>query len=323
MVYQEREDKYTKQTLAYSGTVVLTRDYFEWLQAAFGQVLLEDVDWVLFYKTEPIFNQLYYDLTTLRSTTTDPVLVCFIKRMINLSCGFFGTRTSEQNKSVYRLVDRPPADYSFFRHQLNLDYTMDLGKKSYVLLETKLWPKISTYQKPSTSAIPMFLSIVEYGKLRLVQILHFIQQHVDSSKFRLLYSNIDNLVFALADADTLEEAIHPQLDHHFQAQKEQFFVAHPTHKTPGMAALEWIRDHSCGWKFISIRTQHYCLVVSQPECEGNLHMTSGWSKLSSQEAYNLSKQMLSGNSVQLMQTRRTDKKSNMDTHQVEFLYNPK
>ena len=323
VAYQEREGKYTKQTLAYSGTVVLTRDYYEWLQTSFDQILMENIDWVLFYKTEPIFNQLYNNLTTLRSTTTDPVLVCFIKRMINLSCGFFGAHTSEQNKSTYRLVDRSPADYLFFRHQINLDHTMDLGEKSYVVLETKLWPKISTHQKPSTSAIPMFLSIVEYGKLRLVQILHFIQQHVDPSKFRLLYSNIDNLVFALADADTLEEAIRPQLAHRFQAQKDRFFVAHPTHKTPGMAALEWIRNYSSGWKFISIRTQHYCLVVSQPECQGNLHKTSGWNKLSSQEAYNLSKQMLSGNSVQLMQTRRTDKKSNMDTHQVEFLYNPK
>ena len=90
-----------------------------------------------------------------------------------------------------------------------------------------------------------------------------------------------------------------------------------------MAALEWIRDESSGWKFISIRTQHYCLVVSHPQGEGNLHKTSGWNKLSSQEAYNLAKQMLSGNSVKLLQTRRTNKKSNMDTHQVEFLYNPK
>ena len=90
-----------------------------------------------------------------------------------------------------------------------------------------------------------------------------------------------------------------------------------------MAALEWIRDKSSGWKFISIRTQHYCLVVSHPQGQANLHKTSGWNKLSSLEAYNLAKEMLSGNSVKLLQTRRTNKKSNMDTHQVEFVYNPK
>ena len=90
-----------------------------------------------------------------------------------------------------------------------------------------------------------------------------------------------------------------------------------------MAALEWIRDKSSGWKFISIRTQHYCLVVSHPQGQGNLHKTSGWNKLSSLEAYNLAKEMLSGNSVKLLQTRRTNKKGNMDTHQVEFVYNPK
>ena len=323
IVYQEREEKYTKQALAFSGNVVLTRDYYEWLQRSFDQVVLEDVDWVLFYKTEPIFNQLYQQLTTLRSTATDPVMVCFLKRMINLSCGFFGAHTSEQNKTTYRLVDGRPANYCFFRHHLNLDYTMDLGEKSYMLLETKMWPKVSSYQKPSTSAIPMFLSIVEFGKLRLVQILHFIQQHVDPAKFRLLYSNIDNLVFALADANSLDEAIRPERIQSFSINKDQFLVSPQANKTPGMAALEWIRDESSGWKFISIRTQHYCLVVSHPQGEGNLHKTSGWNKLSSQEAYNLAKQMLSGNSVKLLQTRRTNKKSNMDTHQVEFLYNPK
>jgi hypothetical protein len=323
VVYKEREKKYNQQTLAYSGTVILTRNYYEWLQTTFDQVSLKQVDWVLFYKTEPIINQIYQKLTTLRSNTTDPVLVAFIKRLINLSCGFFGAHTSQQNKSVYRLADGLPTNNAFFGHCLDLDYTRNLDQQSYVLLETKMWPKVLSYRKPSTSAIPMFLTIVEYGKLRLVQILHFIQQHVDLFKFRLLYSNIDNLVFALADANTLEEAIPAQHASSFQAKKDQFLVSQSSQKTPGLATLEWIRDGSCGWKFVSYRTQHYCLVTSYPEGQGNLHKTSGWNNISSHEAYNLAKAMLSGESVKLLQTRRINKKTNMDTHQVEFVYNCK
>ena len=323
VVYQSREKKYTKQSLSFSGTVVLTRDYYEWLKKSFQRVLIQDLEWVLFYKTEPVFNQIYSQLTSLRSTSTDPVLISFLKRKINLSCGFFGAHTSQQDKTTYRLVDGLPKNYAFFRHNLNFNYTTEIGPRSYILLETKALPKVSSYHKPSNSAIPMFVAIVEYGKLRLVQILHFLQQHVDPSRFRLLYSNIDNLVYALGDADTLEEALEPQYRASFFIHKDQFLAgvkAGVVVKTPGMAALEWIRNTSCGWKFISIRTQHYCLVVSNAKEGGNLHKTSGWTNVSSQEAYNLALKMLRGNPVSLVQTRRVNKKCNMDTRQVTFNY---
>ena len=318
VVFQPRENKYTKQSLSFSGTVVLTRDYYEWLKKTFQYVSLQDLNWVLFYKTEPIFNQIYEDMTRLRSASKDPVLISFLKRMINLSCGFFGAHTSQQNKTTYRLVDGLPSNYAFFRHHLNLDHTTEIGSRSYIVLETMALPKITSYRKPSNSAIPMFLCIVEFGKLRLVQILHFIQQHISPLRFRLLYSNIDNILYALGNADTLDEAVMPQCRQSFEAQKNQFLVDtnHPI-KIPGMAELEWIRHGSCGWKFISIRLQHYCLLASD---ESHLHKTSGWSNVSSQDAYDMAKNILSGNPVSLSQTRRVNKKCNMDTREVTFNY---
>ena len=324
VVYQSRTNKYTKQSLAYSGAVVLTRDYYEWLKTSFQNVSLDHLEWVLFYKTEPIFNGIYNELTRLRSSSTDPVLVCFLKRMINLSCGFYGAHTSQQDKATYRLVDGLPRDYAFFRHNLNLDYSTEIGQKNYILLETKTLPKVFSYHKPSNSAIPMFVTIVEYGKLRLVQILHFLQQHVNPLRFRLLYSNIDNILFALGDANTLEEAIEPHLQDSFCTQKGNFLASVENGKvikTPGMAALEWIRDGTTGWKFVSIRTQHYCLVVSNPTYGGNLHKTSGWANVSSQKAYDMALNMLKGKAVAVNQTRRVNKKFSMDTREVTFHYN--
>ena len=324
VVYESRPNKYTKQSLAYAGTVVLTRDYYEWLQESFHSVSLDNLEWVLFYKTEPVFNQIYNELTRLRSSSSDPVLVCFLKRMINLSCGFYGAHTSQQDKATYRLVDGLPRDYAFFRHNLNLDYSTVIGQRSYILLETKTIPKVVSYRKPSNSAIPMFVTIVEYGKLRLVQILHFLQHHVNPLRFRLLYSNIDNILFALGDANTLEEALEPHRQDSFTTHKDKFMTCLQNgvvSKNPGMAALEWIRDGASGWKFVSIRTQHYCLLVSNPTNGGNLHKTSGWANVSSQKAYNLALQMLKGNAVSLNQTRRVNKKFSMDTRNVTFHYN--
>jgi hypothetical protein len=320
IVYHPRPDKYTKHSLSNFGSIVLTRDYYEWLKKTFDTVLLLDLEWALFYKTEPIFNQIYNDLIQLRSSSKDVVLASFYKRMTNLSCGFFGTHTSQTNKTTYRLVDRPPSRYQYFRHHFDVNYTADVGKASYILLETHTWPKGSTHRKVSNSAVVMFLCIIEFGKLRLMQVLNFLQRHIQPSQFRLLYSNIDNLVFALGNANTLVEAIHPSRTVSFNAERNQF-LAEEGVKTPGKVELEWIRNENCGWKFITLRTQHYCLIVSQShENNGPLHKTSGWTHLSSPKAYELAKNILAGRQIKLVQTRRINKKCNMDTHQVEFTY---
>lgn len=168
----------------------------------------------------------------------------------------------------------------------------------------------------------MFVSIIEYGKLRLIQVLNFLQRHIHPSQFCLLYSNIDNLVFALGNANTLTEAVHPHRINSYHAEKNQFLVGEDDTKTPGKAELEWIRNGACGWKFISVRTQHYCLIVSNNDHD-NLHKTSGWTHLSSLEAFELAQDILAGRQVKLIQTRRVNKKCNMDTHQVEFNYDGK
>lgn len=322
VVYQPRQDQYTRQFLSNSGSVILTRDYYEWLKDSFDSVQLQELEWVLFYKTEPLFNHLYDGLIQLRSSTQDIVLASFLKRMINLSCGLFGAHTRENSKTTYRLVDGPPRNYQFFRHHFDLEYTGNVGKLSFMLLETKALSKGTLYQKVSSSAIPMFVCIIEYGKLRLMQVLNFLQRHISPSQFRLLYSNIDNLVFSLGNADTLIEAIHPRRLNSFHAEKNQFLVEENGTKSPGKAELEWIRNGSCGWKFISLRTQHYCLVVSNDD-QGHLHKTAGWNHLSSLEAYALAKQLWAGHQIKLNQTRRVNKKCNMNTHQVEFTYGPK
>ena len=331
IVYEPREDKYTRQSLASSGCVVLTRDYYNWLIKTFGsRFQINSIEWILFYSTEPTLNQIYSRLTQLRSTTDSPVLVSFLKRMINLSCGFYGVRSLQQDKTNYRLVNSLPQNYAFYRHYADISYTVDLGKSSFFLLATKSSPKEFKTRRVSQSALPIFLTVVEYGKLRLIELLHFIQFHVKPMHFRLLYSNIDNIIFGLANVDSLEDAIHPNLWLDFCHNKKAFLA--PTTitttstgvavKPPGMAELKWIRNGHCGWKFVTMRTQHYCLVVSQHSdtVGGHLHKTSGWTGLSSVEAYQAAINILQGKKTVITQTRRINKKSNMETQTLEFMY---
>jgi len=320
ITYETRENKYAKQMLSTQGQVVLTRNYYQWLKQTFGsRIHVDSIDWIIFYATEPCWNVLYTRLTQLRSSTTDQVLMSYLKRMINLGCGFFGARTSQKDKCSYRLVNALPASYAFYLHRPDINYTMDIGSNAYFLLETKARPKLVQTLKATNTALPMFLTVIEYGKLRLVQIMHFIQQHVYPHHFKLLYSNVDNMVYALANADSLEEAVRPDALTNFNQQKQLFMALDGT-KQPGLAKLEWIRNGHSQWKFISLRTQHYCVVLSEQEHQANLHKTAGWSGLSSWEAYTSSKKILEGQRLCIIQNRRINKIANLNTRPVEFMY---
>ena len=315
-----------RQALAWEGTVILTRDYYQFLEQTFGDRFhLDHLEWVLFYRTEPTINAIYQHLVNLRSTTRDPVLVTFIKRMVNLSAGFYGAHSSQlYNKTTYRLVNGPPKNYAFFRHSLSTQHTVDLEEASYHLLETKPWPKLASGgRQPSRSALPLFVTIVEYGKLRLVEILHFLRQHLRPGSFRICYSNVDNLILALGQgADCLEEAVIPALAESFRVQKPLFFVPEATAteaavKTPGLAEVKWQRRTDSGWKFISLRTQHYCLSTESDQ-QPNLHKSSGWSNVSSEQAFDWAQQLLAGESVAVPQKRRVHKMLSMETRDVVF-----
>ena len=319
-----------RQHLAWKGNVVLTRDYYRYLEKTYGdRFQIDKLEWVLFFKTEPTLNAIYREMIDLRATTTDPVLVTFIKRAVNLSAGFFGARSLQLHaKTTYRLVNGAPKNYAFFRHNFDHYHSIDLEDESYFLMETRPWPKMANTRPPTKSAVPLFLTIVEYGKLRLVEIVDFLRRHLRPSSFRVVYSNVDNLIIGLAcGADNLDEAVRTSLRDSYLEGKDKFFVvAGDGHddqiKMPGLAELKWERKGSDrGWKFITLRTQHYCLSSNDPANEMDLlHKTSGWSNLTSREACHYAEEILKGHRVTVPQTRRIHKMSSMDTKPVLFQY---
>lgn len=310
-----RSKKTVHQRLAWQGTVVLTRDYYQWLLQTFGPdgFQLQHLDFVLFYKTEPAINEVYRQLVDLRACTLDPVQKTFIKRLVNLSAGYFGCRSTQLNtKTTYRIVNRLPRNYAFYRHSADMRYTMDLKDDSFFLLETKPWPCLGYGRGPSKSGVPLFLAIVEYGKLRLVQILHFLREHLQPGSFWLVYSNIDNLILALS-TPTLEEAVLEARLESFRTQRDLFFSAEGT-KIPGRAELKWSVEKD--WKFITLRTQHYCLASTNKD----VHKVSGLSRLGSQEAFAYAERQLAGLRVDIPQERRLRKMGGLQTESKVFHY---
>jgi hypothetical protein len=269
---------------------------------------------VLFYKTEPVLNRLYRQLVDLRAHTQDPVLVTYLKRLVNLSAGFFGCRSTKLNtQATYRIVNRLPHNYAFFRHSADMRFSMDLGEdQTYFLLETKPWPRPSSRSRgPARNAVPIFLAIVEDGKQRMAEILHFVREHLMPGRFKLMYSNIDNLILALA-TPTLEEAVREDQRDSFRHHWDSFFSEPGGAKVPGRAELKWMVQSD--WKFITLRTQHYCLASTDKD----VHKVSGLTLLDSQEAFAFAERQLQGLRVDIPQDRRLRKMGGVDTHTLTF-----
>jgi hypothetical protein len=70
------------------------------------------------------------------------------------------------------------------------------------------------------------------------------------------------------------------------------------------------------WKFITLRTQHYCL--ASPDRDS--HKVSGLSNLKSQDAFAFAERQLRGLRVDVPQERRLCKMAGVNTHPVVFHY---
>jgi hypothetical protein len=302
--------------------ILLTRDYYNHLKAT-QSLRLTNVKAVLFFRTEPTMNAVYQWLIQQRAASTCPILVAWIKRLVNLSCGFFGV-TSGGKRFKFTLTNKLPRNYHYSRHKVDLDYAEDFNGGDdhpgrYFLLETtRRAPKFR--QK---NALAMFVTVVETGKLRLVQIIQFIARHLSPQNWTLAYSNIDNLIIAIRGGASLDEAVLATAAdvESYLAEKPLYMAHHPDQAKPGLAKLEWLCNIP-NWQFITMMTQHYALVTDHEE--KNVHKSSGWSSLTNRQAFDTAHQIMFGKApVVIPQVRRVHKLATMATAPMNIVVQPK
>ena len=119
----------------------------------------------------------------------------------------------------------------------------------------------------------------------------------------------------------LEDVVMPTKQVSFCACQRHFLMMpENSNKTPGLAEIKWQRGgDGCHWKFITVRTQHYCIGVQSNPTQ-DLHKTAGWSNVSSEQAFAWAEDLLRGRRVAVPQTRRISKMLSMDTREVVFHY---
>jgi hypothetical protein len=302
----------------------LTQDYYNYLKAN-QSLSLTNVEAILFFRTEPAMNVVYERLIQQRATSTCPIQVAWIKRLVNLSCGYFGV-TSGGLQFKFTLTNKLPRNYHYSHHRIDVNYAEDLngGEEhpgQYFLLETA--HRLLKFRQKN--ALAMFVTVVETGKLRLLQIIQFIARHLSPQNWSLVYSNIDNLIIAIRGGTSLDEAVlataaEKSTVENYLAEKPFYMVNHPGQAKPGLAKLEWLCNIP-NWQFITLMTQHYALVTDHEEKD--MHKSSSWSSLSNRQAFNAAYQIMFGSSpVVIPQMRRVHKLASMATAEMNIVVQP-
>jgi hypothetical protein len=169
-------------------------------------------------------------------------------------------------------------------------------------------------RKLTNSALPIYVSITEFGKRRLSEIFCFLEKYVAPENIRFLYSNVDNLVFALA-AHCIDCAVISNLRKSYFDEKPNFF----TPDLPGHVKQEFFLSSDQAWKFVSGMTQNYALIAK--DSASNVHKNSALSKVSTAQAYKVSCAILNKKRVVVSQTRRVNKMLNREVKKQNFTFN--
>ena len=154
----------------------------------------------------------------------------------------------------------------------------------------------------TNNALPIFASIVEYGKLRMQEIANFWDTYCSPGSVIICYSQCDNFIVAV-NARGIDETVTNYAA--YQQEKTKYI----NDKLPGHLKLEWQVDKP-GWKFISPAPMTHCLLAGDSDV---YKLNSITNVTSGAQAYKLL--TTNGN---IEQTRRIDKLVSTETKQIKF-----
>ena len=308
---QNEENQWNRHSKTTS-SILLTKDYIDYLRKEYN-FQITSIKSVLFYKKCNILNQIYQQLVSQRQDPNiTPGKKQLLKNIVNYSAGFFGFNQNKPSTVTNKIV----SDLSNTYNILNQEATFigSVENTNYYLKSTTKLMDPSKKRKSTMSPLPLYVAIVEYGKMRMSQMLCLLDHYIDPENYRHLYSNIDNIIIALAHP-TLAESIKPELKQEFDNLKQKFFIPNE----PGHFKEDFCFTQDQKWKFVSPRMQIYALLTN--DMTNSVHKNSALNHLSSKESYDYSIKLLNEEQLHVKQIRRTNKMLNMDTHEQNFIFN--
>ena len=293
----------------FEGRMLLTSDYYDYLKVNYG-LQVDSIEWIVYYKRCHDLPKVFEQLLELRQEFAEVKSKSgIVKSIINYACGYFGLNSDKSLKTLARVSHTAPKKMNIHIHTIEPIQEVCNGF-DIVIVKTARKPKGKRYS--TTLPFVLFVGIVEYGKLRLNKALQCLQTYLRPTSFRLLYSNVDNLVFALS-TNSFEEAIIDPFDQIlFELEWNSF-----SGSKPGQLKLEWDMRSDTDWKFVSPMRMFYCVTSGNPNIQGH-SKTCAYKGLESQKAFDVAVLKLNNMSAQIEQMRRVDKLAGIAMKQVTY-----
>lgn len=270
---------------------------------------LNNVTCVIFYPVCDTMPKIYKELLKKREDAkmTGNILFGNVwKRVVNYSCGFLGLNTNKLSRPKVTIQSR-------IKQRLHssiecLDYYKDTA---YFL---KLTYKANNTRPYKTSAfsVPLFACIIEFGKMRLMECLFILDASLPPLSWRLLYSNIDNLVVGMASPHATDA-----IDKHSTTLQTLFFPP----RQPGRLALQWTTNPDVSFSFISPRRFSYIVTVLDNDNlfqQLNSFYKCPLTNLSINQVYHFLLSVLYKQTSTVHQDRRVNKLANFDWQTIRL-----
>ena len=289
--------------------LLVTKDYLRFLVNNHN-FNITHVFFACFYKICPTLPNLFSQLLIERSKAKTVVRGQLLKNVINYTCGYFGFNELKNMSRVtsHRLIPRLPFKFDITRTEV----TAVDGACSLFVSKVRQ-KEVKPPCKSSNTALPLFICVVDYGKLKIAQLLSFINKFTIEGSVRHLYSNVDNVILAMS-ADSLDECVKPDLREEYLDYKKHFF----DDQLPGHFSTKWTFGNLDEWKFASARVQNYAIITN--DAKKNVHKISAMKNMSSEASYNFSCKLLNRQEVIISQQRRVNKLLNMDKTERTFTF---
>ena len=292
--------------------IITTQDYLNWMVTKFGFKVTKYHN-VFFYKKSNILNQIYTQLLEERNVPLiTPGRKQLIKNLVNFSAGYYGLNSQNQVNQTHTLVAGLNKHFNIFKHFIQDIETIDYTNYC-----------VKTFQKPYNpnhkrkicqTGLPLFINIVEFGKMRLAQVLCHFDTCLDPESYRHLYSNVDNIVCVLS-TENIEQAVKPDFNQTFLDEKINYFVPNKA----GHLKEEYKITRMHNWKFVSPRSHHYSIITNNENV--HVHKNSSLKGLSSVQSYNTNCALLAKQKISVEQERRVNKILGMETKKQIFTFN--
>ena len=303
------DDNETNQPTIDGGKILLTSDYYRYLRDNFG-FTISKIHWIIYYKVCSDLPKVFKMLVSMRNQTErQSPKDAFFKTIINYACGYFGLNPYKTPKKVTRIVYQLPRRFNIFRDDVIPLATF--GKQDLLLIQSHFKQRQTKHL--CHTALVLFIQIIEFGKQTLNSAIQCLQRHIRPTAMHILYSNVFNLIVALAGDNLLDVVQVPTKN-----GKEAFSLEWDqlTGDGPGRLKEEWCHTSKEVWQFVSpCRMFHVLLTHEDQESH---HKSTFFTGLPTREAFTIAMSVLNKQPIQIVQERKKSKLIGTDTHMVTF-----